>query len=314
MNSTWQAFLTSQSMRLTASTLALYPIFHLSVLRVSGNDAADFLQGQLTCNIKEITAQNSFFAGFCNAQGRVISTLLILKRNDDFLLILPSMLLEKVKNKLKMYILRSKVQLQDANEDFCLSGLHCSNDMKEELSLPEANFSINNNWLKLPNAHYLSVASADESIIQMVKLQKQGFQLQNHQDWQNLDLQGGLVWLDETSSEEYIPQMLNLDKLGGISFTKGCYTGQEVVARTHYLGKTKRELFLAQTAGDVIFDNNHSVVDDSEQIAGQILTIFREPTSYKILLVLQTSAAENTELRLNNAKQDKINLIPFVTV
>ena len=138
--------------------------------------------------------------------------------------------------------------------------------------------------------------------------------MQNAQDWQSLDLQGGLAWLDETSSEEYIPQMLNLDKLGGVSFTKGCYTGQEIVARTHYLGKTKRELFLAQLAAEATFTNDNNVLDETGQMMGQILSTFREADGYKILLVLQTNAVESAELQLNNAKHDKINLIPFVTV
>jgi folate-binding protein YgfZ len=152
-------------------------------------------------------------------------------------------LLEKVKNKLKMYILRSKVQLQDARDEFCVSGLQCTNDMATALSLPETIFAHHNKLLKLPNAHYLLVANADDTIQFWSAHIAQGFQAQNSQLWQWLDLDSGLAWLDETSSEQHIPQMLNLDKLGGISFTKGCYTGQEVVARTHYLGKAKRELF-----------------------------------------------------------------------
>lgn len=292
----------------------LYPIAHLSILKVSGADAGQFLQGQLTCNIKELTAQNSFFAGFCNAKGRVISTLLILKQQDAFLIILPTLLLEKVTNKLKMYVLRSKVQLQNVTDEICVSGLRCTNEMAMQLSLPETDFSRHHDWLKLPNRHYLLIASAGETIKSWSGLIAQGFQLQNSQQWQVLDLNAGLAWLDETGSEEYIPQMLNLDKLGGISFNKGCYTGQEVVARTHYLGKAKRELFLAQAAAEVIFaDDNRTVIDGTGQAVGEILTCYPDGNAYKILVVLQTSAVEATELKLNNPKQDKISLIPFAT-
>ncbi len=314
MNPTWQDFLTSQSISNTASHNALYGISHLSILKISGTDAADFLQGQLTCNTKELNAKNSFFAGFCNAKGRVISTFLILKHNEDFLLILPSVLLEKVKNKLKMYVLRSKVQLQEASAELCLTGLRCTQEIATDLSLPTINFARNNQWIKLPNAHYLSVATIADAMSEWTNLQNNAFQMQNAQDWQSLDMQGGLAWLDETSSEEYIPQMLNLDKLGGVSFTKGCYTGQEIVARTHYLGKTKRELFLAQLTAEATFTNDNNVLDETGQMMGQILSTFREADGYKILLVLQTNAVESAELQLNNAKHDKINLIPFVTV
>jgi folate-binding protein YgfZ len=324
MNQTWLDFLTSQQAIISenndicfptcpSNDNALYPIAQLSILKVSGDDAAQFLQGQLTCNMKELTEQNSFFAGFCNAKGRVISTLLILKHIDVFLIILPTSLLEEVKNRLQKYVLRAKVSLQNGNDEFCLSGLRCTPELAVHLAVPEVDFSRNNYFLKLPNAHYLLIAEVAETITRWTELLKQGFQMQSSHDWQALDLHAGLAWLDSTNSEQFIPQMLNLDKLGGISLTKGCYTGQEVVARTHYLGKAKRELFLAETATDVEFAVDTSVIDTTGQLVGQMLTIFPEAKSCKLLLVLQTSAVESTELRLNNSKQDKIRLIPFAT-
>lgn len=291
---------------------ALYPIAHLSILKVSGADAAQFLQGQLTCNIKELTEQNSFFTGFCNAKGRVISTLLICKQQDVFLLILPTVLLEKVSNKLKMYVLRSKVQIQQGNDEFCLTGVRCTRQMAKYLSVPEVNFSRHQNIITLPNGHYLLIAETAETIKRWSEWMAQGFQPQNSRNWELLDLTAGLAWLDETNSETYIPQMLNLDKLGGVSFTKGCYTGQEVVARTHYLGQVKRELFLAETTADTVF-TDISVIDETGQNVGQILSILHDNHAYKMLLVLQTGAVEAAELKLNNPKQDKITLLPFVT-
>lgn len=292
---------------------ALYPIAQLGILKVSGEDAVQFLQGQLTCNVKELSDANSFFAGFCNAKGRVISTLLILKHKDVLLLILPTLLLEKVKNKLKMYVLRAKVQIQEAGDEFCLSGLRCSQNMATVLALPETDFARRADGLKLPNAHYLLIADAAETIRFWSERLAQDFHPQNSRLWQWLDFDSGLVWLDENSSEQYIPQMLNLDKLGGISFSKGCYTGQEVVARTHYLGKAKRELFLAETAANSVFADDTGVIDETGQVVGQILTYHLDNNVCKMLLVLQISATASPELKLNNPKQDKICLIPFAT-
>lgn len=318
MNPAWQDFLTSQPISFTPSSNALYAIPHLSILKVSGDDAAQFLQGQLTCNIKELTEQNSFFSGFCNAKGRVISTLLILKQNDEFLIILPTVLLEKVKNKLKMYVLRSKVQLENASEEFCLSGLSYTNEIALNLSLPETDFSRHNKLLKLPNVHYLLIANAEESVSFWSERIKQGFQVQGSQLWQALDLNAGLAWLDETSSEEYIPQMLNLDKLGGISFTKGCYTGQEVVARTHYLGKAKRELFLAETTDKGLFVNAYILsktdeLNKTEEILGNVLSYVQSGKTCRMLVVLQTSAINAPLLKVDTMKQSQITLIPFAT-
>jgi folate-binding protein YgfZ len=313
MNLTWQNFLTTQSFSNPVCNNVLYSIDHLGVLKVTGDDATAFLQGQLTCNIKELTQQNSFFAGFCNPKGRVISTLLLFKQNDEFLLILPLVLLDQIKNKLQRYILRSQVKIENGSDELCLSGLSCSKEMSSQLLLPEINFSRQNNLLKLPNNHYLLVADAAETIAFWSAQLKLGFQVQSSQVWQALDVNAGLAWLIESTSEQHTPQMLNLDKLGGISFSKGCYTGQEVVARTHYLGKVKRELFLAQTTIDAVFSNDNAVIDQTGQSVGQVLTCQIDNNSCKILVVLLTSAAESAELKLNNPQQDKITLIPFAT-
>jgi hypothetical protein len=313
MNLTWQNFITSHPISTMPDNNALYPVSYLSILKVSGNDAAQFLQGQLTCNVKELAENNSFFAGFCNAKGRVITTLLILKQADVFLLILPSVLLDKVKNKLQMYVLRSKVQLENVSDDYGLTGMTCTPEIAGTLVLPEIIFARHNAYLKLSPTHYLLINEVSESIKRWAELVNQGFQVRNSNLGEYLDLNTGLAWLDTANSEEYIPQMLNLDKLGGISFTKGCYTGQEVVARTHYLGQVKRELFLAECAADVVFTAETKVLDETVQEVGQILSFQQSDEVCKILVVMQTSAAEATQLRLNNAKQDKISIISFTT-
>jgi folate-binding protein YgfZ len=313
MNLIWQNFIISQPISNIPGNNALYPITHLSILKVSGNDATQFLQGQLTCNVKELNENNSFFAGLCNPKGRVISTLLIFKQGDAFLLILPACLLDKVKTTLAKYILRSKVMLENASHDYGLSGFYCSGEMAIALALPKLIFTRRDPYLKLFN-HYLLIDTLENSIKQWTELLSQNFQVQAAQSGQLLDLNAGLAWLDNTNSEEYIPQMLNLDKLGGISLTKGCYTGQEVVARTHYLGQVKREMFLAECVIDVIFTDDNTVIDQAGQTIGKVVSWQKDGNSCRLLVVMQTTVTEATELRLNNAKQDKISLIPFATI
>lgn len=314
MNPTWQNFLNTQPLNATANNNVFYPTTYLSILKISGSDASPFLQGQLTCNINELTENNSFFAGFCNAKGRVISTFLILKQQDAFLLILPRVLLDTVHNKLQRYILRSKVQLKNVSDDYGLIGINCTSEMATTLGLPEAIFSRNHAYLKLSQNHYLVINAVPESIENWTALVKQGFQVQHTDLGQYLDLNAGLAWLDCSTSEEYIPQMLNLDKLGGISFTKGCYTGQEIIARTHYLGQVKRELFLAESTTEIVFTPEMRVINETGQEVGQILSIQNYQNRHKLLLIMLMSAIETTELKLNHSKQAKISLIPFETV
>ncbi|MDD1607931.1 MAG: folate-binding protein, partial [Methylococcaceae bacterium] len=230
MNSNWKNFLLANNAHFSSDThisfpntdsdKRLYPIAHLAVLTVSGTEAGQFLQGQITCNVHDVTATQSSLGAMCNPKGRAITTFLLAKSGDDFLLVLPNELLEIVKKRLSMYVLRSKVTLTDSSDSLCLLGLTATS-----------------------NEAFLAV---DNAMTLWSEYSAQGFQATDSMQWQTLDILSGIPWLTTATSEEFIPQMLNLDKLGGISLTKGCYTGQEIVARTHYLGKAKRGLFIAE--------------------------------------------------------------------
>lgn len=320
MNPNWLDFLsTQQAVFLDDGTIqfaempsnlhsAIYPLSQLGMLKVTGHDAAQFLQGQLTCNVNELKSDNSFFAAFCNAKGRTITTLLIFKQDDDFFLILPSVLLEKVHKKLKMYILRSAVQLSDVSHDFCFSGLCCSQAQANKSELPVDDFSRQGEIIKLPNSRYLIVAKIESTIKHWNLWLEEEIEAHNSHYWNYLDISSGLAWLDNDSSEEYIPQMLNIDKLGGISFDKGCYTGQEVVARTHYLGKAKRALFVAECAADISLKGG-SILNENGETVGKIINNDKLHDKQRLLIVMQTTATEATTLKLDNPNQDAIQLI-----
>ena len=315
MNPNWQDFLISKNAvfqenshihfpeNTTSLTTGLYPVAHLAVLCVSGKDAAQFLQGQLTCHVMELTQNNSFFAAFCNPKGRVISTLLILKSDDDFLLILPSVLLDKVQKKLQMYVMRSNVQLTDASKKYCLSGVKSN----ESHDLPTVDFSKQGDFIKLPNSRYLIIAQVEQSIHHWTSWFDKGLHPQNSEQWDYLDTCAGLAWLDSATSEEYIPQMLNIDKLGGISFNKGCYTGQEIVARTHYLGKSKRRLFVGECSADVLIDK-YIIINENNKPLGKIIKHQTFLDTQKLLIVMQTSATKSAILKIDNDNADEITL------
>jgi hypothetical protein len=130
----------------------------------------------------------------------------------------------------------------------------------------------------------------------------QGFQVRDAAHWLYLDIETGMPWLTLATSEQFIPQMLNLDKLGGVSLTKGCYTGQEIVARTHYLGKAKRTLFLAecQIAKP---EPNSDIIDTGGQVLGNVLLA----ENHKTLVVLQNS--DTAQLRLKDYNQAFLTLL-----
>ena len=292
-------------------------IAHLAIIKVTGKDAIQFLQGQLTCNINEITQSNSFFSAFCNAKGRTISTLLILKNADSFLLILPNELVEKVTRKLQMYILRSDVKLSNVTDELCIMGI-TSNNTALFTQMPETSFAVTNNSeiiIKFPSnenrfLHISSIAIAKSLWTQLIE--KNNFFMSDSNTWEYQDISAGIPWLTEDSSEEYIPQMLNIDKLGGISFNKGCYTGQEIIARTHYLGKAKRELFLAECNSIALQDNEPLMItNENEQAIGKVLSIQPGTQNYKMLIVIAVTEAKSENLMVNNSYQARINIVNF---
>ena len=287
----------------------LYHLSHLAAIEVIGDDASQFLQGQLTCNVNELTETKASIAAFCNPKGRAISTLLIIKIPSGFLLILPRSLLDKVINKLQMYVLRSKVKLTDKTNELTIIGLSCSEPAATGLDLPNDDFhcshSGNQILVKLPSTYprFLCITNAGDTL--------QGFVEGKEQEWRYLDISCGFPWFELDQSEKYIPQALNIDQLGGISFNKGCYTGQEIVARTHYLGQIKRQLCLAECQRVLRPSGDLAVKDvETQQKTGEVLALQAIADSTRLLLVLQTVDGKAKNLILDDIEQTPLTLVP----
>jgi len=325
MNSDWINFLKSNNAYFaddseiipTQSLDTICALNHLAILKVSGDDTETFLQGQLCCNIKELNETKSFFTAFCNAKGRTISTLLIIKTATDYLLVLPTELIDKVCKKLQMYIMRSKVQLSNISNEHCLIAVQSNSNTTLAASMPGSSFAVTQESgivIRFPllNPRYLFICPTEQAITLWNDISNE-YKLTpcSPSNWIDQDISAGIPWLNQQTSEEYIPQMLNIDKLGGISFNKGCYTGQEIIARTHYLGKTKRELYLAYCDNAAEIENNTQIVNNNEQTVGKILSLQAGKQHTKMLIVMQSADTELKNLMLNNSNQDKINLIDF---
>lgn len=281
----------------------IYPVAHLAVLTVAGSDAAKFLQGQITCNINDVTDIKSSLGAMCNPKGRAIATFLLVKNADAFLMILPKELLEPVKKKLQMYVLRANVSLTDSSDRLCLIGL--SYGASESGKTSEQSFATSRQDSITVDfqGRCLIIADADKAQAFWSEQLKLGFRPDNSAQWRYLDIVSGIPWLTAQTSEEFIPQMLNLDKLGGISFNKGCYTGQEVVARTHYLGKAKREMFVAEGKDLTPPEANSNIIDDSSgtaQTIGKVLCAASGQEGCKMLVILQVADTPAYRLKLEN--------------
>jgi folate-binding protein YgfZ len=217
----------------------------LGVLRVRGADAVSFLQGQLSSDVAQLSSARSLLTGYHNPQGRVIALLrLVQAAPEDLLAVLPRELIGPVLQRLSKFVLRSKVKLSDESAEWTISGVVGA--------AAEAPGNTNLAWPQAVDA----VARRDDTIAVRLAAEPARWLVLNPralparlpctaappQLWQQLAIAAGEPQVYATTSEEFVAQMLNLDALGAIAFDKGCYTGQEVIARAHYRGRVKRRL------------------------------------------------------------------------
>lgn len=196
---------------------------HLTAIRFSGADAGSFLHNQLSADVLGLGDGDSTFACYCEPKGRVLALLLVQRVNDDYYVVISSQLATAVCARLKIYVMRSRVTI-DTLDKYSVAGLQ-TDDIPAPLlaSVAMSRLPGSNLWL-LVTEHEIPESDNRD-------LQKQ---------WKLAELELGVTWLNTATSGQFLPQMLGFDQLGAVNYRKGCYPGQEIVARTRYLGKVKR--------------------------------------------------------------------------
>lgn len=295
---------------------------HLGFISVTGEEAESFLQNQLSNDIKQVTDSHSQLNAYCTPKGRAMSLFRTFKRGEDFLLQLPVERIEASLKRLRMFVLRSKVILEDASDRFVAFGIAgpTANSQLTKLinELPaEDNQCIQEKDLiacKIPGKvnRYMIIASTNAAIDAWKKVATDCKPC-SHATWSYFDIHAGLPQIYEANVEAFVPQMLNLHNLDGISFQKGCYPGQEVVARMHFLGKLKRRMYLGHIdtdqqpeIGAFVFARD----DESKEGIGKVVDSQLNPDGgYDLLAVLQVTSAEQPPLFLNSASGPEIKLL-----
>lgn len=223
---------------------------HLRLIEARGPDALAFLQGQLSNDVRKVAPERAQLSSYNSPKGRMLAVLHLLRHDDAFLIELHASLLEGVLKRLRMYVLRSKVTLAAVTDRAILG-----------LAGPDADAVLAGAGLPAP-AEPLACAWADDVAVvrrlgaaprytilapvgQREALQSRlaaGSQPGTPEDWRRLDIEAGVPTVYPETQDRFVAQMCNLDTLGGISFDKGCYTGQEIIARVHYRGAVKRHM------------------------------------------------------------------------
>lgn len=339
MNTFWNTFLTGQSAQIengrvlhfgdatmelqaAASGNTLADLSHLGLLQVSGEDAMTFLQGQVTNDIKLLNGGNSQYAGYCTAKGRLLAIFLAFAQDGLIHLQLNGILTEAILKRLRMYVLRSKVKLDNVSENIIrigvsgpdtpgiLSGLFSQVPAEPHHLATQENATL----LRLPGPtpRYIVYTSPETAPALWAKLAQHGKPV-GASCWDWLEIQAGIPDITPATQEQFVPQMVNLDLLGGISFKKGCYTGQEIVARTHYLGKVKRRTYLAHVASDAAPQPGNPVygVGASEAVGQVVVSAAAPDGGYDLLAEIRQESLEGGPVRLSGAEGPPLALTPL---
>jgi len=258
-----------------------------SIISFSGTDAASFLQGQTTCDVLSLNETNSVFGALCNPKGRVISLFHLVKRDDIFYMTLPSDLCADIIKRLKMFVFRSKVNIDDVTNQFIIIGIN--ETLTEALASALA-------YIRYTENDDLALLLIQNSSIE--ELSSSFTISSDNNDWENLLISACIPEITAETSEQFIPQMLNLDTLKGISFQKGCYTGQEVVARMHYKGSVKRRLTSYQSVSPFVIGEQLFIDDDANSIGTILNSVPIDNHTFAGLAVLKVSFSHNQEIIL----------------
>ena len=288
---------------------------HLGLLQISGADALTFLQGQVTNDVKQLNGQIAHHSGYCNPKGRLLALFLAFAHKDHIHFQLPKELIAPIAKRLKMYVMRSKVEIEDVSESIIKIGLNGAKaiELLNPLfsQIPQNDYELvtleNGALIKLPGNQprfeiFTDIANASaiwNSLAQHAKIADSAY-------WELLEIQAGIPEVYAKTQEEFVPQMLNLDLLNGINFKKGCYTGQEIVARTHYLGTVKRRTQLAHIDGRRPPNAGDNVLNSSGDITGKVVRCSPSYNGgYDLLAELRLESVEAGPLNVNG---DTLNL------
>ncbi len=319
------------------STGLIMPLDHLGLIQVTGDDAADFLHNQLTNDVLKLSLESARLSGYCSPKGRLLATFLMWKEEQGIYLQCSKDIQPSIQKRLTMFVLRAKAKLSDASETLAqigLAGVTCREFLQNHFeSLPENNWgkrtSASGSLIRVPDSmqqpRWLWIMPTEQ--FDTVKAQAQpSLTLADSGLWRWLEIRAGLPSITSATQDRFVPQMINLEALDGVNFKKGCYPGQEVVARSQYLGKLKRRTAVAQlqskdmrpgvlpdvlpTAGEDVFD----AANPTEPI-GNIVNVARSPLGGADLLVelpqAMLTSVESTQSGLVTSDKTAIILLPL---
>jgi len=293
-----------------------------SLLRVSGADAGGFLNAQLTNDLALLDAGRSQLNAWCTAQGRMLAVFRVFRRGPDVLLQLPATLQEEIAKRLRMFVLRAKVKVENVDADLVRVGLvgpDAALRLREigiEVPVQDNDCATHGEatLLRLPGIHprFEIVAPPAQAIALWDTLRAAAMPV-GAEAWTWHDIMAGLPSVLPETREEFVPQMANLELVDGVNFKKGCYPGQEIVARMQYLGRLKQRMVRAHAAGEVVSAGTPIFAPGAGgQAVGKVVDAQASPEDgIDLLAVIQLTAIEAGELHLGSETGPRLALAPL---
>jgi len=303
---------------LTGDILA--DLSHYGLISVSGADAKTFLQGQFTNDIRLVTEHKSQLSAYCSAKGRVLANFRLFLIDDIYFLLLPRELVSSIIARLKMFVLMARVELEDVSDTSIRIGCAGSNIEKALASMMDSIPDELNSVTHLDGLSIIRVSGSGPRFVIITQPDQAASCWDSLSAtalpvgidaWALLDIHAGIPTIYQATTDTFVPQMINLQTIGGVSFEKGCYAGQEIVARMQYLGKLKRRMYLIHIDTKVSpqpADNLYIATAQGDQGIGKIVDARPAQQGYDALAVMQVDS-ENVPVRLHDVNGPTVTFL-----
>ncbi|MEF1323536.1 tRNA-modifying protein YgfZ [Vibrio owensii] len=295
--------------------LSISLLDNLGMITMVGDDKKSYLHGQVTCDVVSLEKDQSMLGAHCDAKGKVWSVFRLFHHNDGYAMVQPKSAIEVELNEIKKYAVFSKVTIEESsdvvlgvageNADAFISTLNADSGDVRTVEGGTAVKVASNRWL------LALTAEAAQSLVEDSQAT-----LTTHELWTRFDIEAALPYVAADAQNEHIPQALNVQALGGISFTKGCYTGQETVARAKYRGTNKRAMYIvkgatAEALGESAIELERSVGENWRSV-GALLTHYQFSDNQAMgLIVLPNNLDDDTRLRLVSQPECEWEIAPL---
>src|SRR5690348_5336123 len=266
---------------------------HNALIEVTGDDATEFLHAQFTNDVQALPMGGAQWNGWCSAKGRLLATFLLVKRAQGYLMLLPAEIAAPIAKRLGMFVLRSKVKIADASARFARFGVAGKDAAAVAATSPDA--------IALGDGRFVVIVPVAEADATRERLAACAMPV-GRDAWEWTSIQAGIPTIVAATQEAFVPQMANFDLVGGVSFRKGCYPGQEIVARTQYRGILKRRMALAHVAGDAPAAGQKVYSRAfGDQAAGEVVSAAPAPEGgADLLVVAQIESLRDGDLHLDS--------------